>query len=80
VTWHNEEHHHGSIRFVSPKERHEGRDNEILDERKRIHEDARQRNPSRSSGKTRTWARPEVVWLNPGRESGETKETIRKAA
>jgi len=80
VTWYNEEHHHGSIRFVSPKERHEGRDNEILDERKRIHEDARQRNPSRWSGKTRTWARPEVVWLNPGRESGETKETIRKAA
>jgi transposase InsO family protein len=33
VHWYNHEHHHSGIRFVSPAQRHDGRDGEILEHR-----------------------------------------------
>jgi hypothetical protein len=54
VHWYNHEHRHCAIRFVTPAERHQGRDIEILAQRK-IYEAAKQRHPQRWSGNTRNW-------------------------
>ena len=80
VKWYNTEHNHSAIRFVSPADRHAGRDVQILADRKRVYEEAKRRNPSRWSGKTRNWTRPEVVWLNPDRPASAETETVSNAA
>jgi len=81
VAWYNGEHCHSSIKFVSPNERHAGRDIEKLAARERVYEAAKRRNPSRWSGSTRNWKAPTVVWLNPERTPAASKpETCRKAA
>lgn len=64
VNWYNEEHRHGEIGFVTPEQRHTHRDIALLENRKRVYEDARRRNPDRWTGKTRNWERTEVVRLN----------------
>lgn len=65
VRWYNEEHLHSAIGFVTPQQRHEHADMKILQDRKRVYEVARRRNPQRWSGKVRNWERVECVWLNP---------------
>jgi putative transposase len=65
VAWYNAEHLHSAISFVTPEDRHAGRDQEILAERRRTYAAARKRNPERWSGRARTWARVEDVTLNP---------------
>jgi len=80
VRWYNEEHHHSAIRFVSPNQRHDGRDIEMLAARKQVYEDARRRHPSRWSGTTRNWTPPKVVWLNPERPARSSDENHSVAA
>jgi hypothetical protein len=66
VHWYNDDHMHSAIRFVSPSDRHDGRDREILCKRHDLYLQARERNPRRWSGKTRNWTRVELVtqkWL-----------------
>jgi len=65
VAWYNTEHLHSAIGFVTPEDRHTGRDKEIFDQRRRVYEEARQRNPERWSKNTRKWEHAEVVKLNP---------------
>jgi transposase InsO family protein len=65
VAWYNEEHLHSGIRFVSPSQRHHGQDVAILEHRHAVYTAARKRNPERWTGKTRNWARPGTVILNP---------------
>lgn len=68
VHWYNHEHKHSKIRFVTPQQRHAGQDQQILDNRKVLLEEARSRTPSR-------WGRREIrncaavgaVSLNPDR-------------
>jgi transposase InsO family protein len=67
VHWYNHEHRHSAIRFVTPAERHQGRDVEILAQRKQIYEAAKQRHPQRWSGNTRNWQPITSVSLNPDR-------------
>jgi transposase InsO family protein len=67
VRWYNFEHLHSAIGFVSPDDRHHGRDIELLERRKAVYQAAKQRNPRRWSGATRSWHRPRVVRLNPER-------------
>ena len=69
VRWYNVDHHHSGIRYVSPAERHDGRDVAILAARHALYLKARERNPSRWSGKTRDWSHIGVVTLNPERDS-----------
>ena len=69
VRWYNVEHHHSGIRYVSPAERHDGRDRAILAARHALYLEARQRNPARWSGRTRDWSYIEAVTLNPERDS-----------
>lgn len=65
VAWYNTEHRHSSIRFVTPEQRHSGKDRELLASRHRVYEAARQQRPERWSGATRNWAPIEAVVLNP---------------
>ena len=68
VAWYNTEHLHSAINFVTPYDRHTGKDEAILAGRQEVYEAARKRNPQRWSGKTRNWERVEIVMLNPERE------------
>jgi transposase InsO family protein len=65
VRWYNTEHQHSAVCFVTPEERHSGRDVAILETRHAVYEAARARHPERWSGKTRNWSRVEIVTLNP---------------
>lgn len=65
VRWYNTEHLHSAIRFVTPDDRHYGREAEILSNRQHVYERARRNNPRRWSGTTRNWNPIEVVYLNP---------------
>jgi transposase InsO family protein len=65
VRWYNETHRHSAIRYVTPEQRHAGRDGTILAERARLYQQAKQQRPSRWSGATRDWSPVGSVWLNP---------------
>lgn len=65
VRWYNSEHRHSGIRFVTPDQRHEGSDGEILERRRAVYEQARSERPSRWSGRTRDWSPVTVTKLNP---------------
>lgn len=64
VRWYNEEHLHSEISFVTPGDRHAGRDTTILKNREKVYEQAKNKNPNRWSGKTRNWTTPTKVVLN----------------
>ena len=63
------EHRHSGIGYVSPAERHDGRNHGILAARHALYTGARERNPARWTGGTRNWAPVGPVTLNPERES-----------
>ena len=65
VSWYNTEHLHSSIRFVTPDDRHFGREQAILANRRSLYEEARLRNPNRWSRNIRNWELVETVYLNP---------------
>lgn len=65
VRWYNAEHLHRAIRFVTPDDRHFGREPEILERRRCVYEKARRRHPERWSGSIRYWEPVGAVWLNP---------------
>ncbi|WP_175152832.1 hypothetical protein [Paraburkholderia ultramafica] len=57
----------GAMRFVTPAQRHGNLDQDILDRRAELYENARRRNPLRWKGHTRNWQRVDTVHLNPDR-------------
>jgi transposase InsO family protein len=65
VAWYNTEHLHSAIRFLAPEDRHLGRQEAILDNRKAVYEKARRRHPERWAGATRNWTPVGAVRLNP---------------
>ena len=65
VRWYNTEHLHSAIRFVTPADRHAGRDHALLAARHLVYERARACRPERWSGATRNWNPINVVTLNP---------------
>ena len=65
VAWYNGEHRHSGIRYVTPNERHEGLDAEILEQRKLVYLEAKEKNPARWSRGIRDWSFIEKVELNP---------------
>jgi putative transposase len=67
VEWYNTQHLHSEIRFVTPDDRHFGREEAILTSRHEVYEQARRRNPNCWSGRTRNWEPVTVVRLNPER-------------
>lgn len=68
--WYNHEHKHRNLKFVSPVERHAGKDSAIFARRIAVYEAARAKNPERWSKAIRNWSLPKEVWLNrPAEES-----------
>tara|TARA_B110000879_G_C11099177_1_gene482406 strand:- start:373 stop:1269 length:897 start_codon:yes stop_codon:yes gene_type:complete len=65
MDWYNNKHCHSGIKFVTPAQRHEGKDHTILDNRTNVYEVAFMRHPERWSGERRNWSRPTEVTLNP---------------
>ena len=65
VLWFNTEHLHSSIRFVTPDDRHFGREQEVLARRRVTYEQACQLHPERWSGAIRNWSPVGAVYLNP---------------
>jgi putative transposase len=67
VSWYNSEHRHSGIRFVTPDERHFGREGELLARRDALYQRARARRPERWSGRIRNWEPAGPVRLRPER-------------
>lgn len=67
VRWYNTTHLHSGIRFVTPADRHAGRDVALLAARHIVYAAAHRRHPERWSGRTRNWDPIVDVTLNPGR-------------
>lgn len=64
-TWYNHSHRHSGLKFVTPVQRHKGRDKAILEQRKCVYQKARRLNPERWTGKIRNWDHVAEVKLNP---------------
>ncbi len=81
VFWYNTQHLHSSIRYVTPDDRHFGREEHILANRRKVYEKARSQNPNRWSKNIRNWNPVREVWLNPEKKD-ETRQThyLKKAA
>lgn len=68
VYWYNNEHRHSSIKFVTPMQRHNGDDREILLKRHELYKRVQKLNPNRWSKNTRNWDVIEYVELNPDKK------------
>jgi transposase InsO family protein len=80
VRWYNHVHLHGSIRFVTPADRHAGRDKAILARRANVYAAARRKHPERWATATRNWSRVETVTLNPERPTAACAAKIKPTA
>lgn len=67
VQWYNHEHLHSGVNFVTPADRHDGKDLDVLQQRKQVYEEARKRNPSRWTRDIRSWDSVAEVVLNGDR-------------
>jgi transposase InsO family protein len=74
VAWYNGVHRHSAISFVTPNERHDGKDATILADRHAVYELAKAKNPARWTSTTRNWARVDEVRLNPA-DRNKTKRS-----
>jgi len=68
VDWYNTCHQHSGIRFVTPDDRHYGREKEILANRKRVYQRAKEKHPERWSKNIRNWEPAGDVYLNPDKK------------
>jgi putative transposase len=64
VDWYNNTHLHSGIKFVTPSQRHQKQDGDILIKRKKVYEKAKEKKPNRWSGTTRNWDYIDEVFLN----------------
>ena len=64
VAWYNDEHLHSAIRYVTPSDRHAGRDVALLANRREVYASAKERTPRRWTGATRNWTPAGPVHLN----------------
>ena len=71
VCWYNNEHRHSGIKFITPSQRHNGEDVEILKNRKAVLNEARSKHPNRWSGQVRDCTPEGSVMLNPDRPKKE---------
>ncbi len=80
VTWYNTVHLHSAIGFVTPEDRHQGRDLAILEKRRKVYKAAQRRHPERWSRHTRPWKPVDVVRLNPKPVDDTKRDETREAA
>jgi putative transposase len=77
VNWYNYSHCHSGIQFVTPAQRHENKDTDILAKRHQVYQIAKAKNPERWSVNTRNWEPITEVALNPNK--AEKKESTKAA-
>lgn len=75
VCWYNDEHLHSGIKYVTPSDRHAGRDDAILAGRTKVYRAARKATPRRWTGRTRNWTPVGAVHLNRRHPDLGRKET-----
>jgi putative transposase len=81
VLWYNDHHRHSRLKFVTPRQRHRGEDEQIRQQRRVVYQQAKQNNPLRWSGNIRNWEVPNQVYLNPPHSKNVTEEVrLPKAA
>jgi putative transposase len=80
TSWYNTRHLHSAIRFVTPDDRHYGREHHILANRQYIYEQARRSHPNRWSRHIRNWNPVRLVWLNPAKEHATQEHSFKEAA
>jgi len=74
VSWYNTKHKHSKLRFVTPQERHSGRDVAILKQRQRVLETAKSQTPNRLGKRAIRNCEPVgPTTLNPEKEVAEKK-------
>lgn len=73
-TWYNNSHRHSGLKFVTPVQRHTGADIQVLESRKMVYEQAKNKHPERWAGKIRNWNHKPVVKLNPANEQADDVE------
>ena len=81
VHGYNEDPRHSAIGFVTPAERHAGRDTALLRKRVEVYEAAKEKHPERWSGTTRNWQPVLEVHLNPDQhviDNTKRKEDVSK--
>lgn len=67
VAWYNTEHLHSAIGYVTPDDRHHGRDIEKLEQRRAVYLAAKHKHPRRWTRAPRNWEYLAIVSLNPER-------------
>ncbi|WNG56505.1 transposase [Archangium gephyra] len=72
VGWYDCLHRHSAIRFVTPDDRHFGREAQLLAQRNQVYQRARRRYPERWRGNTHDWTPVGPVRLNPSPHSTPT--------
>lgn len=80
VIWYNTEHLHSGIRYLTPDDRHYGRQENILAKRHEVYQNARKQNPQRWASHTRNWNPVREVKLNPLKEKQDLNEAAIKNA
>lgn len=74
VRWYNNDHRHSGLNFLTPVQRHNGKDQAIFEQRTKIYEEFKAAHPERWKGrKTRDWSLDKEVWLNPERQVDNSK-------
>ena len=73
VRWYNEEHRHSGIQFVTPVQRHTGKEAEVLEARARVYAEAKARSPKRWSRRERDWTPAGEVALTAPSRRGPSK-------
>lgn len=68
VAWYNDVHLHSAIKYVTPNDRHAGRDVALLAARDAVYAAAKATTPRRWTGATRDWSHIAKVTLNPDRK------------
>jgi len=80
VRWYNTEHLHSALAFVTPEDRHRGRDTALLARRRMVYTQAREAHPERWTGRTRDWTPLDTVALNPPKQESTRAATPEAAA
>lgn len=65
---------HSGINYVTPKVRHEGKDNALLEKRVKLYKACESMNPTHWSKSTRKWNYIDKIALNPLNKTECTEE------
>ena len=76
VAWYNTQHLHSQIGFITPNQKHEGLDTELMANRKKVYTEAKQKKPERWSKDIRNWESPNEVYLNPDKQENRIKNKV----